>query len=81
MNQTMLKPVAVGLVAFAIDQFYLKEQNFMRSAYFGGAVAVGNYSAEYIYPLVRHIPIPTISKDLYEGKTLVDRIAEVGSSL
>lgn len=80
MNNSMLKPAAVGLVAFAIDSYYLKESNFMRSVYFGGAVAVGNYSAEYLYPLVKHIPIPTISKDLYEGKTLVDRILEVGSS-
>ena len=26
------------------------------------------------------LPIPTINKGLYDGKTLVDRIAEVGSS-
>ena len=80
MDNTLLKPVVVGMIAASIDKFYLGERNTMRSAYFGAAVAVGNYSAEYIAPLVNMLPIPTIGKNLYDGKTLVNRIVEVGSS-
>jgi hypothetical protein len=79
-NQTLMKPVVVGCIAAAIDKFYLQEENSMRSLYFGAAVGAGNYAAEYTYPLIKHIPMPTLSKDLYEGKTLAERIAEVSMS-
>jgi hypothetical protein len=80
MDNSLLKPVVVGLIAGALDKFYLNEKVVTRSLYFGAAVAVGNYSAEYIAPLVNILPIPTINKGLYDGKTLMDRIVEVGAS-
>ena len=79
-DQSNLKPLVVGAVAVVLDKYWLGEVDMMRSVYFGGAVAVGNYASQYIAPMINFIPIPTISKDLYDGKTLVDRIAEVGSS-
>ena len=80
MDNSLLKPLVVGAIAGALDKFYLNEKVATRSLYFGAAVAVGNYSAEYIAPLVNMLPIPTISKNLYDGKTLMDRIVEVGAS-
>jgi hypothetical protein len=79
-NQTLMKPVIVGCVAAAIDRYYLQESDTMRSVYFGAAVAAGNYGAEFVYPMIKHIPLPTLSNDLYEGKTLAERFAEVGMS-
>jgi hypothetical protein len=79
-DQSIFKPAVVGAVAVVLDKYWMGERDMMRSMYFGGAVAVGNYASEYIAPLVNFIPIPTISKGLYDGKTLVDRIAEVSSS-
>jgi hypothetical protein len=80
MDTTLLKPLVVGAIAGSIDRFYLGEANPMRSFYFGSAVAVGNYSAEYIAPLINILPIPTVAKGLYDGKTLMERIIEIGSS-
>jgi hypothetical protein len=79
-NQTLMKPVIVGCVAYAIDRFYLKEVDHTRSLYFGAATAMGNYGAEFIYPLIHHIPLPTLDRDLYDGKTLAHRCVEVGMS-
>jgi hypothetical protein len=79
-NQTLMKPVIVGLTAIAIDQLVLKETSVERSLYFGGAVAVGNYAAEFAYPIIKHIPMPSLNNQLYEGKTLAERIAEIGIS-
>lgn len=79
-NQTLMKPVIVGCIAAAIDKFYLQERDTMRTLYFGAAVAAGNYGAEFVYPLIKHIPLPTLSRELYEGKTLAERFAEVGMS-
>ena len=79
-DNSILKPLVVGGIAIALDRLYIGETDLMRNAYFGGAVAVGNYASEYIAPLIHYVPIPTINKGLYDGKTLVDRIAEVSSS-
>jgi hypothetical protein len=80
MDTTLLKPLVVGVIAGSIDKFYLTERDTMRSIYFGSAVAIGNYSAEYVAPLVHMLPIPSIAKGLYDGKTLTERIIEIGSS-
>lgn len=81
MDQSYLKPFVVGSVAAAIDQLYLKEPSVERSLYFGAACALGNYASEYATPLIKMIPMPSISRDLYDAKTLSTRIAEVGGSV
>lgn len=80
MSSTMTRPLLVGAVAAAVDMFVMKEENMQRSMIFGGAVAAGSYASEFVGPLIHHIPIPTLARNLYEGKTLVTRIAEVSSS-
>lgn len=79
MNQTLMKPAVMGAYAVAIDQLYLKETDLNKSLMFGGAVAVGNYASEWVTPLVKAIDIKSFNKDLYDTKTLVERIAEVGT--
>src|SRR5271155_3497216 len=58
----------------------MQETDMTRSTMFTGAVCVGNYASEYVGPLINIIPMPTINKNLYDGKTLTLRIAEVSSS-
>jgi len=79
-EQTLTKPLVAGCVAIALDQMYLKERDLTRSLYFGAAVAVGEYSAEFVTPIIKHINIPSLSRDLYDSKTLMERIAEVSLS-
>jgi hypothetical protein len=80
MNSSLAKPLTMGLIAGAIDQFYLQESSLQRTAYFAGAVAVGNYASEFAVPIIKHINLPTLSHNLYDSKTLMERIVEVGSS-
>jgi hypothetical protein len=80
MNSSLAKPLAMGLIAGAIDQFYLQETSLQRTAYFAGAVAVGNYTSEFAVPIIKHINLPTLSHNLYDSKTLIERIVEVGAS-
>jgi hypothetical protein len=79
-ESTLLKPLIAGGIAVALDQMYLKEKYIQRSLYFGAAVAVGEYGAEFVHPIIKHINIPSLSRDLYDSKTLMERIAEVGVS-
>ena len=79
MNTTFAKPLVMGGIAMAVDQLYLKETDLNKSIMFGGAVAVGNYASEWVTPLVKAIDIKSFNKDLYDTKTLVERIAEVGT--
>jgi hypothetical protein len=79
-ESTLLKPIIAGGIAVALDQMYLKETNLQRSLYFGAAVAVGEYGAEFVHPIIKHINIPSLSRDLYDSKTLMERMAEVGIS-
>jgi hypothetical protein len=78
-EQTLTKPLVAGCVAIAL-QMYLKERDLTRSLYFGAAVAVGEYSAEFVTPIIKHINIPSLSRDLYDSKTLMERIVDVSLS-
>ena len=82
MDESLMKPLAVAGVAMALDQFVLGETNIMRTAYFGGAVVVGSYASEFVAPLVKDVAgfIPTVSKSLYDSKTLAERIIEISAS-
>lgn len=82
LDTSSLKPVAMGAIAGAIDQFYLGETDMMRTVYFAGAVAVGSYAAEFASPLVKDIAgfIPSINKSIYDSKTLAERIVEIGGA-
>lgn len=77
----MFKPVLAGVYASLIDKYYLQEPDTTRSLYFGGCVAVGIYSSEYLSPMVNLIGnIPSLNVQLYNSKTLAQRITEVGTS-
>jgi hypothetical protein len=80
MQSSLAKPLTMGLIAGAIDQFYLQESSLQRTAYFASAVAVGNYASEFAVPIIKHINLPTLSHNLYDSKTLMERIVEVGAS-
>ena len=80
MNSVVLKPVLMGAIAGTLERYVIKETNMTRNLYFGTAVAVGNYASQYIAPLAKDIVLPSISKNLYDTPTLVERIAEVSSS-
>ena len=80
MNQTLMKPVVCGIVAATIDRMYLLEKDMSSSIYFGAAVAVGQYAAEYLQPVAMLVDAPSLSESLYGTKTLTQRIVEIGSS-
>ena len=80
MNTVVSKPILTGAIAGVLHNVYIGEKNMQRNAYFATAVAVGNYASLYLAPIAKQITLPSISKSLYDTPTLVERIAEVGSS-
>lgn len=79
-DSSMFKPVLAGVYATIIDKYYMQEPDMTRSLYFGGAVAVGIYTSEYLSPMVNLIGhIPSLNVQLYNSKTLAQRITEVGT--
>ena len=69
------RPVAVGATAAVLDRFLMGEQDMMKNAYFGVAVGAGVYAGEMLAPHVYNFP--SLNQQLYSGKTLGTRIAEV----
>lgn len=80
MNTVVSKPLLTGLIAGVLHNVYIGEKNMTSNSYFATAVAVGNYGSQYVYPLVKQITLPSISKSLYDTPTLIERISEVGSA-
>ena len=80
MDSTISRPMFVGLSGAVLDKFVMGEEQMQKSLMFGGVLAVGTYASEYIGPLIHLIPIPSLARNLYEGKTLVTRIVEIGSN-
>ena len=71
------RPLYVAGTAFLLDKFVMGETNTMSSLYFAGAVGAGVYTGEL---LSKHIPkLPSINNDLYNGKTLGERMTEIGT--
>lgn len=80
MSETNLstRPIYVGAVASTLDRFYMGEQSINKNIMFGASVAVGTAVGEV---LTNKLPkMPTLDKNMYNGKTLTERIAEVGAS-
>lgn len=78
-NNSILRPACVAGVAVAIDKFYFGENNLQSNAIFGASVASGVYLSEIVAPMIPNMPSP--NGDLVNGKMLMDRVAEVGSSI
>lgn len=78
--QSVEKPLTMALIAGALDMYVMGEENMNRTMMFAGAVAVGNYASQYAVPIIKKINVATISRNLYDTKTLVERIVEVSSS-
>lgn len=79
MNHSLIKPVACGVTAMALDKYYLGEKNMSSSAVFGAIVAGGVLASEAIAPHI--VPdLPSLNSQIYNGKQLGLRITEVASA-
>jgi hypothetical protein len=79
MNHSQIKPIAAGVTAMALDRFYFNENDGMRSLKFGVFVAGGVLASELIAPNIMP-DLPSLNKELYNGKQLALRITEVASA-
>ncbi len=71
----IVKPVATALVAYAIDQFVLKETNQNKSMSIAAAAGIGATTGMIVGSI-----IPTLDLGTYfgNGKGLSQRVAEIG---
>jgi hypothetical protein len=76
-NPLIVKPVATGVAAAALDRFVLQQPDFKRSAHFGGSVAVGTAAATLATPIVPNF-VPMDLGDGISGKTVSARVVEIG---
>jgi hypothetical protein len=73
----IIKPLATGAVAVAINQFILKENDMNKSLYLGVASAVGVAGGQFVGSM---IPPMNFGQQAYfgNGKGVSQRIAEIG---
>ena len=73
----IIKPLATGAVAVAINQFILKENDMNRSMYLGIAAAAGAAAGSFVNSM---LPDMNFGSQQYfgNGKGVSQRIAEVG---
>ena len=73
----IIKPLATGAVAVAINQFILKENDMNKSLYLGVASAVGVAGGQFVGSM---IPPMNFGQQAYfgNGKGVYQRIAEIG---
>ena len=70
-----VKPLVSGGIAFALDMFYLGEQNTTKSATFGASVAAGTFVGGMLGNYAPDIDLPVLGN----GKGLEQRILEIGA--
>ena len=80
MDHLTTKTAAAFGLSIVADRMLFGETDMMKNTYFAVASSVGIYSAHLVTPLVNLIPIPSLNASMYDGKTLTQRIAEVGTS-
>lgn len=82
MNSDFAKPFVMAGFAYALDKYYIGEIDMKRSAYFAVATGLGQYSSQWVSPILNPIfeNIPSMSENLYDSKTLAQRISEVSAS-
>jgi hypothetical protein len=73
----MIKPVATGAVAVALDKYVLMQPDMKKSLYFGGSVAIGSVAASVLAPNLPNV-IPIDLGAFADKKTLSGRVMEVG---
>ena len=75
-DRDYIKPLIGGAVAAALDNMWLMNKNTTANMYFGASVAVGLFASQIIDPIMPQIiPVSVLSN----GKTIEDRILEIGS--
>lgn len=75
----VLKPIIAGMVCTALDNQFTKEKDIRNNAVFGACVAAGIYTAEMVAPPISRM-LPSMDGPLVDGKTIANRIVEVGLS-
>ena len=82
-NHKTIKTVSAFGLAVLADRYIIGEQDLRRNAMYGAALSTAIFGSDIIMAGVDALPIhiPTVSKSLYDGKTLTSRIVEVGSAV
>lgn len=75
-SNAFIKPLVGAAVAVAADKFILNNNDLNKSLMFGASVGAGLYAATLIAPMIPPLIPPTT---LSNGKTIQDRVVEVGS--
>ena len=76
LSHAVAKPLTAGVVAAAIDHFWLKPAEIKQSALFGAAVGAGIFAVSWVEPLVSPL-FPTKTNIGHIGKALEGRVIEI----
>jgi hypothetical protein len=76
-DSKVLKPIIAGLVCTVLDNQLTSEKDIRNNAVFGAVVGAGIYTAEMLAPPISQM-LPQMEGPLANGKTVANRIVEVG---
>ena len=81
MDALTTKTVAAFGISIALDMVLFGERDLMKSAYFGAATSSGIYSSGIVVtPILQALPLPSVNSSALDGKTVVQRGAEIATS-
>lgn len=73
MQNNIVKPLSAGVVAYAVQKYYLNKDN-TQAMYFGGSVAAGTYASEMISPMLKKAAGSTAG-------SLMEKVLEIGAGV
>lgn len=79
MDHKSFKILSAFGVSVFLDHYLIGETNWYNNSLYGVALGTAMFSSEFVMAGIDSLPvhIPTISKSLYDGKTLTSRIVEI----
>jgi hypothetical protein len=74
------KALLCGLYSAILNRYYVGERDLTNSALFGATVAGAQYASFLLHPAFQRIYLPTLNKELYDSRVVIERGVEIGMS-